>query len=189
MGSSRNGRAGARGRRADRTEMATAHPTHDVAVVGAGCFGAWTAWHLRRADRSVVLLDGYGPGNTRASSSGESRIIRLGYGADELYTRFARRSFQLWESLFRDMGQSLFRPTGVLWLAREGDPLVSDTLATLRRLGVRHERLSRRDLELRFPQIALGDHTWALLEPESGVLLARRALSALVAEAVPTGVH
>jgi sarcosine oxidase len=136
----------------------------------------------------VVLLDGYGPGNTRASSGGESRIIRLGYGADELYTGFARRSFQLWESLFRDIGQSLFRPTGVLWLAREGDPLVSDTLATLRRLGVRHERLSRRDLELRFPQIAVGDHTWALLEPESGVLLARRAVSALVTEAVRRGV-
>ncbi|HXB55010.1 MAG TPA: FAD-dependent oxidoreductase [Vicinamibacteria bacterium] len=171
-----------------RAEMGNAHHTHDVAVVGAGCFGAWTAWHLRRADRSVVLLDAYGPGNTRSSSGGESRIIRMGYGADDLYTRFARRSFDLWASLFRETGLPLFKPTGVLWLAREGDPLVSDTLATLRRLGVRHERLLRPDLEARFPQIALGDHTWALLEPESGVILARRAVSALVAEAVRAGV-
>ena len=168
--------------------MANAYQTHDVAVVGAGCFGAWTAWHLRRAGRSVVLLDAYGPGNTRASSGGESRIIRMGYGGDELYTRFARRSFQLWESFFRETGQPLFEPTGVLWLAREGDPLVSDTLATLRHQGVPHERLSRPDLEVRFPQIALGDHTWALLEPESGVILARRAVSAVVAEAMRGGV-
>jgi sarcosine oxidase len=168
--------------------MASAHQTHDVAVVGAGCFGAWTAWHLRRTGRSVVLLDAHGPGNARASSGGESRIIRMGYGADDLYTRFARRSFHLWASFFRETGQPLFKPTGVLWLAREGDPLVTDTLATLRRLEVRHERLSRSDLEVRFPQIALGDHAWALLEPESGVILARRAVSALVEEAVRRGV-
>src|SRR5207244_1452245 len=36
----------------------------DVAVVGAGTFGAWTAWHLRRAGRRVVLLDAYGAGNS-----------------------------------------------------------------------------------------------------------------------------
>jgi sarcosine oxidase len=168
--------------------MASTQETHDVAVVGAGCFGAWTAWHLRRAGRSVVLLDAHGPGNARASSGGESRIIRMGYGADDLYTRFARRSFHLWKSFFEETGQPLFKPTSVLWLAREGDPLVTDTLATLRRLEVRHERLSRSDLEARFPQIALGDHTWALLEPESGVILARRAVSALVEEAVRRGI-
>ena len=32
----------------------------DVAVVGAGTFGAWTAWHLARAGRRVVLADAYG---------------------------------------------------------------------------------------------------------------------------------
>lgn len=41
--------------------------TYDAAVVGAGAFGVWTAWHLRRAGQRVVIVEGYGPGNARAS--------------------------------------------------------------------------------------------------------------------------
>ena len=32
----------------------------DVIVVGAGVFGAWTAWHLRKLGRKVLLLDAWG---------------------------------------------------------------------------------------------------------------------------------
>src|SRR6266403_736959 len=64
---------------------------YDVAVIGAGVFGAWTAWHLARRGQRVGLIDAYGPAHSRASSGGESRIIRMGYGADELYTRWAMR--------------------------------------------------------------------------------------------------
>src|ERR1700741_2662958 len=106
---------------------------YDVAVVGAGVFGAWTAYKLRQAGASVLLLDAYGPGNSRASSGGESRMIRLGYGPDELYSRSAQRSFTLWQQLF-DKGDNLFRKTGILWLARERDPYCQATLATLQRI-------------------------------------------------------
>jgi glycine/D-amino acid oxidase-like deaminating enzyme len=51
-----------------------AEQTYDVAVIGAGVFGAWTAWHLQRAGQRVVLLDAYGAGNSRASSGGESAV-------------------------------------------------------------------------------------------------------------------
>ncbi|MGA2590719.1 MAG: FAD-dependent oxidoreductase [Bryobacteraceae bacterium] len=59
---------------------------YDVAVIGAGVFGACPVHHLRQAGRQVVLLDAYGAANSRASSGVESRIIRMGYGADEIYT-------------------------------------------------------------------------------------------------------
>src|SRR6185436_17050452 len=97
--------------------------TTDIAVVGAGVFGAWTAYQLRRAGAGVVLVDAYGPANSRASSGGESRILRLGYGPDEIYTRMAQRSFALWQQLCEDVERpQLFQSTGVLWLAREHDP-------------------------------------------------------------------
>ncbi len=48
--------------------------TYDVAVVGAGVFGAWTAYQLRRSGKRVVLIDAYGAGNSRSSSGDESRI-------------------------------------------------------------------------------------------------------------------
>src|ERR1700721_596967 len=114
----------------------------DTVVVGAGVFGAWTALHLRRSGRTVALLDSYGAGNARASSGGESRIIRMGYGADEIYTRWAMHSLDLWRDFTGRTGQPLFHQTGVLWMAAAGNPYSQATRATLARCGARFETLS-----------------------------------------------
>jgi monomeric sarcosine oxidase len=161
----------------------------DVVVVGAGSFGSWTAWSLRAKGRRVLLVDQYGPGNSRSSSGGESRIIRMGYGPDELYTRFSMRSLDAWKRLFDAVGERLFAETGVLWLARSGDRYAADTLATLERTKVPHERLTADDLAKRYPQMRLDGDAWGMLEPLSGVLFARRAVAAVVSEAVRAGVE
>ncbi len=160
---------------------------YDVAVVGAGCFGAWCAWHLTRAGQRVVLLDAYGPGNTRSSSGGETRIIRMGYGADEIYTRSSIRSLELWRSVFRETDEPLFRPTGVLWLAPPGHAPTKGTVAVLARLGVVHEVLEPKELHARYPQMTLEEGTWGLVEPHSGVLMARRAVQVVADDAVRRG--
>ncbi len=160
---------------------------YDVAVIGAGVFGAWIAYQLRRLGKAVVLADAYGPANSRASSGGESRIIRMGYGADELYTRWAMRSFKLWQDFFRQRNQTLFHRTGVLWMARDEDRNAPDTIATFEKVGVRYEKLSRAELEKRYPQISFGPIRWGLLEPESGALMARRAVGAVVQETLRLG--
>jgi sarcosine oxidase len=180
----RAGRAGAFSMNAAQTQGGS----YDVAVIGAGVFGAWTAYALQRSGRSVLLLDEYGPSNARASSGGESRIIRMGYGPDELYTRWAMRSLPLWQELFEQSGDALFHPTGVLWIANEGEKYAADTLATLGKFGARHERLSRAELEKRYPQIAFENAAWGIFEPGSGVLMARRAVQAVVAESQKAGV-
>jgi monomeric sarcosine oxidase len=173
-----------------RGPAVSAGRAYDVAVIGAGVFGAWTAYHLRRAGRTVALVDAYGPGNARASSGGHSRVIRMGYGDQEIYTRWSMRSLELWKSLFDRMGRpSLFQPAGVLWMARGQDPLTTSTLATLQRLGVRHERLGRDELDRRWPQIDFGPNTWAILEPESGFLMAFRGVQAVVEDATAAGVE
>src|SRR5260370_30449155 len=89
---------------------------YDVVVVGAGVFGAWTDWHLTRRGRRVLLADAYGPGNARASSAGGARIIRIGYGADDLFTRWSQRAVVQWKEVFAATGQSLFHGEGGLWL-------------------------------------------------------------------------
>ena len=161
---------------------------YDVAVVGAGVFGAWTAYQLRLAGASVLLLDAYGPGNSRASSGGESRIFRLGYGPDEIYSRSSQHSLTLWQQLFEQTEQ-LFQKTGVLWLAREHDVYCEATLATLQRLNANFERLDEHELVRRFPQLEPGPTRWGILEPDSGVLLARRAVQAVVRQAQASGVE
>jgi monomeric sarcosine oxidase len=162
---------------------------YDIVVVGAGVFGAWTAWHLARRGRRVLLADAYGPANARASSAGESRIIRMGYGADELYTRWSQRSLVQWKEFFAAMGQPLFHETGVLWLAGKDDVRVRQSIETLRQCGVPLIELSRSELERRYPQIGIDGITRGLLEPRSGVLMARRGVAAVVDDAVRGGVE
>ena len=163
--------------------------TFDVAVIGAGVFGSWTAYWLARARLKVLLLDAYGAGNSRASSGGESRIIRMGYGKDEIYTRWSMRSLDLWQEFAERVQRPLFHRTGVLWMAAPNDQYVSQTLATLQNLRVPHEKLSTADLGKKFPQFNLEGVAWGLFEPESGALLARQAVQHVVAEARRLGVE
>jgi sarcosine oxidase len=162
----------------------------DTIVVGAGSFGAWTALELCRRGRSVAIVEAYGPAHGRASSGGESRIIRMGYGPNEVYTRWSLRALERWQALFVDASQPLFHRTGVLWFGRgaDADAYNAASLATFGKLGVSHRTLSRQELARMYPQIALDqDVSWALLETHSGVLLARRAVAAVVEQAIREG--
>ncbi len=161
--------------------------TYDCVVVGAGVFGTWTAWHLAKQKQRVLVVDAYGAAHSRASSGGETRIIRMGYGSDEIYTRWSQRSLVQWRELFHATKQSLFLQTGVLWLAGESDSRLDETVSTLQRCGVNHERFDRATLEKRFPQVSFTDVARGLLEPESGVLMARRAVGCTLEDAVQHG--
>ena len=156
----------------------------DVAVIGAGVFGAWSALLLRRSGRSVTLIDAFGAGNTRSSSGGASRVFRVGYGRETIYSKWAQRSFKAWLELFRDSRQELFTRTGVLWMARSDDPDTDETIETLRQLKVPFETLDRTELEQRYPQFTFGPITRGVLEPEAGVIMARRAVQTVVRQAV-----
>jgi monomeric sarcosine oxidase len=163
--------------------------TYDFAIVGAGVFGAWTAHFLRRSGASVVLLDAYGPASSRASSGGETRIIRMGYGPDELYTRWALRSLPLWRDFESRVGKPFFQQTGVLWLSNDADAYLKSLYHVLGKAGVRRERLDAALIRERWRQLKFEDVTWGVLEPESGVLMARSSVQALVAELIESGVE
>ncbi len=165
--------------------------TYDMVVVGSGVFGSWVALHLARRGQRVLLLDSYGAANARASSGGESRIIRMGYGADELYTRWAMRSLVQWKDLFASEPSSslLFRQTGVLWLASERDPRVGPMTAALTRYKVPFEALDKFALEHRYPQFSSHNLSGGILETSSGVLMGRHAVAAVVRRAASLGVE
>lgn len=161
--------------------------SYDVAVVGAGVFGAWTAWHLAKRGKRALLLDAYGPAHSRASSGGESRIVRMGYGGDELYTRWSQRSLLQWKELFAAVRQPLFYETGVLWLAHRRATREQLTVDTLQHCDVTFDILDHSQLAATYPQINTENVDFAILEPHSGVLLARRAVAAVVADALRQG--
>jgi glycine/D-amino acid oxidase-like deaminating enzyme len=146
-----------------------------VAVIGAGAFGGWTALHLRRAGARVTLIDAWGAGNSRASSGGETRIIRLMYGGQARYVELTLRAFELWWEHEQRWHRKLYRRTGVLWLF-EGDDAYARTtvpLVTDPRFPV--EQWPAEAVTARYPCIATDGVRTAYYEQEAGYLLARLA--------------
>lgn len=148
-------------------------------VVGAGVFGSWTAWALERRGWKVSLVDAHGPANARASSGGETRISRCGYGGQAIYARWARESLGDWLGLELRSGEALFTRTGALFLGRDPGWL-DETIATLRAERISAERLEGAALRDRYPQLAFDESTGAVFEPEAGILYARRGVQTLV---------
>src|SRR4051812_39485521 len=136
----------------------------DVIVVGSGVFGAWTAWHLLKLGRKVLLLDAWGPAHARASSGGESRMTRTVYGRDEIYTRFALESLDQWRWLSGRSGLPIFHPTGVVFLFGRREPYVAQSIEVHERLRIPLDVLDRTALAQRFPQISLDGIELGLFE-------------------------
>jgi sarcosine oxidase len=162
--------------------------SYDFLIVGAGVFGAWIARYLDQAGARVALMDAYGSANTRSSSGGETRVIRMGYGPDELYTRWAKRSLPVWEELELQTNAEIFHRTGVLWLSSDSDEYTIRMQEVLRRQSIACERLEGAALRERYPALVFADVTWGLMEPQGGLLVARRSVQLLVFELEKSGV-
>jgi len=151
-----------------------------VVVVGAGAFGGWTALALVRGGARVTLLDAWGPGNSRASSGGETRVIRATYGPRAIYTRLATRALALWQEHERRWRRQFYYPIGVLWLVEDDDAYEQAALPVLAEAAVPVEKLTGSETARRYPQINCERVRWALYEPHGGYLSARLACAAVL---------
>lgn len=163
--------------------------TYDFAVIGAGVFGSWIARSLMQEKQRVLLVDQYGPSNNRASSGGETRIIRLAYGSREIYTKWSWRALSLYKQFYAKNDPTLFQQTGFLLMARDQDEFTTSSLDVFNRLKIPHEKLTRAEMEKRYPQIDFGPCTWGIYEPDAGGLLARRGVQTVVRESVKEGLR
>ena len=150
-----------------------------VAVIGAGVFGGFTALNLLKRGARVTLIDAWGPGHSRSSSGGESRVIRATYGPREIYTAWVVRSLELWKQYETQWGRKLYHRTGGLWLVGDDDDFEQQALPLLRKHGVRFDELTTDDAARRLPQINFDGVQWAIYERDAGYLLARRACQAV----------
>jgi len=164
-----------------------ARKSWDVVVVGAGVFGAWSAWNLLRKGKRVLLLDARGPANERASSGGESRMTRAAYGPDEVYARMAWESLTDWKWLSNSEKLPIFRRLGVLFFFEKLEQYATRSVEIHRKLGIPIETLHRAELARRFPQFRWDGIELGLFEPDFGALMARRAVETLVARFAAAG--
>ena len=164
------------GAHAKKSGVGQPHSIPDVAVIGSGAFGVWTAWHLLRRGARVVLVDAWGAGHARGTSSGESRILRFSYGEKSLYSDWTHRAREQWLACEKDWKVALFINCGVLWIYCEENDYYRASLAALEKLREPWQKLSAREAAERFPQFALEPGEFALFEPGSGILRAQRAV-------------
>jgi glycine/D-amino acid oxidase-like deaminating enzyme len=158
-----------------------------VVVVGAGAFGGWTALYLLRGGARVTLLDAWGPGNSRSSSGGETRIIRGAYGPDQTYTKLAARALELWKRHEAEWKRKFFFPVGVLWMVEGDDTFARGSIPLLKEAGIPFEQFEVSELARRWPQINFEKVEWGIYEPQSGYLLARASTQAVVEQFVAEG--
>jgi len=158
-----------------------------IAVVGAGAFGGWIALHLLRDGARVTLLDAWGPGNSRASSGGETRVIRGAYGPNQPYTKLAARALELWKENETKWKQKFFHPVGVLWMVEGDGEFERGSLPMLKDAGIPFEQLPVSELSRRWKQINFDKVEWGIWEPQSGYLLARASTQAVVEHFVAEG--
>jgi len=150
--------------------------TADVAVIGAGVMGNWTALHLREMGLSVVLIDQYGPGNSRSSSKGEIRGMRLTYGDQEHEMLWARDACERWKIRQAEFGTDMFYQCGALSVRREWTAQSKAERALFDKHRVPYEVIPYADLLQRWPQAPPpGEDYFGFYHPWGGVLSPRDA--------------
>src|SRR5580693_7893554 len=164
-----------------RSTMPTSSAGSSVIVVGAGAFGGWSALQLAQRGIRVRLIDAWGPGNSRASSGGETRPIRATYGpAHVLYVKMVVRALQVWQEYQQLWDLKLFFRSGALRMAGADDSYETAALPVLKEAGIRFEKLSASECAQRWPQINFDGVSWSVFEPDSGFLAARRGCEAVL---------
>lgn len=166
----------------------TSRKAFDVVVIGAGVFGIWTAYKLQLASRRVAVIDAVGPAHSNASSGGESRVTRCGYGGKAHYSEWAWRSISDWQALSARTGLPIFHPLGVLWVHTPPSDLVTASARVLSRQNIPFSLLDADAMKQRYPVMRVGKDEVGFLEPAGGALMARRAVQSLASELRAQGV-
>ena len=159
-----------------------------IAVIGAGAFGGWTALHLIERGARVTLIDAWGPGNSRSSSGGETRVMRGTYGPTQPYTEMAARALTLWQKYERRWKRQFLHRTGVLWMAAgRDDAFERGSVEMLRAAKIKYLELPAARMKKHWPQINFEGIEWSIFEPECGYLDARASCAAVVEAFVAAG--
>ncbi len=150
----------------------------DYVVIGGGVTGLAAAWALARRDREVTMLEQAAVGHLAGGSHGSCRIFRLGY-EDPMYVRLAGQARELWAELEYSCGERLLHPAPQLTFG----PQMTEVQSAMTEAGAPCHLLSADEAAERFGCVTTAGE--ALLEPDSAVIAADRALTALATCARP----
>lgn len=155
-------------------------PKTHIVVVGAGAFGGWTALSLLRAGARVTLLDAYGAGSSRASSGGETRVIRGVYNGKATYIDMVARALTLWKEAESRWQRRFYFKTGALWMFEGADDAFARaSVNAMKARGLPLRELTVADASKSYPQVRFDGVRKVWFEPEAGFLMARASCEAV----------
>lgn len=162
-----------------------------ILIVGAGCFGTSTAYHLaQRGFTSIRVLDRYPAPSCEAASTDISKIIRSDYN-EPLYARLGIEAIAAWKS--SDLFRGLYHVPGwVLSAYKLSCAFVEGSIETCTKLGVEGlERLSTQQIRERFPLVTGELDGWNInvWNPTAGWAAAGEALRRMAVAAQEQGVE
>jgi len=162
-----------------------------IIVVGAGIFGVTAARELRRRRWEVSLVDPGPIPHPRAASSDISKVVRLAYGTDEVYTALMEEAVELWREWNSRWPDPLYHETGVLMMTRSrmapGD-FEYESFRVLEKRGRGPQRMSQADLRRRFPGWRAQSYVDGFYHPEGGYAESGRVVGRIAEAARAEGV-
>lgn len=145
--------------------------TQSIVIVGAGVFGLTAARELRARGWGVTVVDPGPVPTPTAASTDISKVVRMDYGADELWTELGRRSLARWAEWNAQSGQPLFHHDGFLVLSRQAmrpGGFEHDSFKLLTAQGEKLQRLDSAAIARRFPAWAAEQYPDGYLNPTGG---------------------
>ena len=162
-----------------------------IVVVGAGVFGLTAAWELRTRGWAVVVVDPGPVPRPAAASTDISKVIRMDYGADDLFTAWAEEALAGWDRWNAKWSRALYHEDGFLLLSRKrlqpGD-FEHDSLTTIVKRGHELLRLDAGVLETRFPAWSPQRYPDGYFNARAGWAESGAAMARIAGEAQAAGV-
>lgn len=164
---------------------------YDVLIVGAGVYGTTAAVELSARGRRVALLDPGPLPHPLAASTDISKVVRIGYGADEFYMALGEAALSGWLRWNAEFPEPLYHNVGVTMLARspmQPGGYEYESYHLLIKRGHTPERLTADEIPRRFPAWKPGSYLDGFFHADSGFAESGRVIDALLGIARRQGV-
>jgi glycine/D-amino acid oxidase-like deaminating enzyme len=157
--------------------------TYDVLIVGAGVYGTTAAVELSARGYRVALLDPGPLPHPLAASTDISKVVRIGYGADEFYMALGEEALRGWRRWNEEFSEPLYHNVGVTMLARapmEPGGYEYESYQLLLKRGHSPERLNADEISRRFPAWKPGSYVDGFYHSDSGFAESGRVIETLL---------
>ena len=167
----------------------TGRTHYDVAIIGLGTMGSFTAVELAKRGLSVVGFDRFTPPHGQGSHSGGTRIYRVAYPEGTGYVQLAQRAGELWDAAAEQLGARLLHRTGMLYMGMPGEPFLRSIEESASTNQLRIEALTAAEIHRRYPAFEIPEDHAGIFDVQAGWLDVDAAIGSALGYAQSHGVE